>query len=121
MTCHTPSCQRIAGHRPVIVVKCRRRRDQAPAEEPATPATPAAPSGPEAHERAKRRSRVTIQIRFVEIGYCDEHQEKTTISSLLSDEGGAKITKYAREHGLGTADTKKATLSWEKIPLGDKT
>lgn len=64
--------------------------------------------------RSKKDSK-PLRLHYIKLGYCDEHQRTTTIDTVLSDEGAAKIAKQVRELGLGKIEPRLTTLAWKPL------
>lgn len=65
-------------------------------------------------EVRRRENESATRVRFLSLGYCDEHRRATKVADLLSDEGHVKISKYLRERGRPAPSQKLTTLAWER-------
>jgi hypothetical protein len=65
-------------------------------------------------EVRRRETDRATRVRFLALGYCDEHKRATKLANLLSDEGHVKISKYLRERGKPSPSQKLTTLAWER-------
>lgn len=59
-------------------------------------------------------------LKFMRLGYCDEHRGATTLGSLLSEEGFNKIAKILRESGKEKISRDATTLAWRPMSYADK-
>jgi len=59
------------------------------------------------------------RVRFRRVGYCEAHRSETTLDSLLSAEGAARLSKHLREAGLPEPDPRLTELSWERARPAD--
>jgi hypothetical protein len=58
-------------------------------------------------------------VRFRRLGYCDEHKAASTLPTVLSDEGFARLAKHLRESGLPEPKPQYSELVWERLLPAD--
>ena len=59
------------------------------------------------------------RVRFRRLGYCDEHKAASTLKTVLSDEGSARLAKHLRESGLPEPKPQYSELAWERLRPAD--